>query len=442
MTRKEAIELAEKETKEKVVGGIEYRQCYVFNTNVSIVSATTCGFYLNKESGKCGWINYGDEVLDNEGKNLVDFSEMIDIFDDISTNSNKESKRRGKDMSKQGVKENLRKAASKAAKGTQAAINKTVEVSEKTKRAIMRKMDVNGDGHVDSTDIILMAMQVKGVRISREQFLRKELSLKYTEDVVNKAIETTPAQAGITNEEVDRIADEVIKFERNAVSGISAALGAPGGVAMVATIPADIAQYYGYMLRAAQKLMYLYGFPELIESEGDVNLDTGTINSLTACLAVMNGVAGANNFIKGMSKALAVGVEKKLLNAALTKGAIYPLVKNTAKWFGVKMTKDVFAGFFKKAIPVVGGVIGGGLTFATFKPCCYRLKDALMDTMLSNPENHVATEEENAVFEAIKKGVVIDLDADDIRPIEEPDEEDELKEDDFEPISSWNHTEE
>ena len=26
------------------------------------------------------------------------------------------------------------------------------------------------------------------------------------------------------------------------------------------------------------------------------------------------------------------------------------------------MTKEVFAGFFKKAIPVVGGVIGGGIT--------------------------------------------------------------------------------
>jgi len=40
------------------------------------------------------------------------------------------------------------------------------------------------------------------------------------------------------------------------------------------------------------------------------------------------------------------------------------------KWFGVKMTKEVFAGFFKKAIPVVGGVIGGGITFLAFKPCC------------------------------------------------------------------------
>ena len=38
------------------------------------------------------------------------------------------------------------------------------------------------------------------------------------------------------------------------------------------------------------------------------------------------------------------------------------------------MTKEVFAGFFKKAIPVVGGVVGGGLTFVSFKPCCDKLR--------------------------------------------------------------------
>ena len=30
------------------------------------------------------------------------------------------------------------------------------------------------------------------------------------------------------------------------------------------------------------------------------------------------------------------------------------------------MTKEVFAGFFKKAIPVVGGVIGAGLVYAVY----------------------------------------------------------------------------
>ena len=69
------------------------------------------------------------------------------------------------------------------------------------------------------------------------------------------------------------------------------------------------------------------------------------------------------------------------------------------------MTKEVFAGFFKRGIPVVGGVIGGGITYASFKPCCYRLKDALKDTKLSNP-NHQSTEEENEIFQEIEMAVI------------------------------------
>ena len=69
----------------------------------------------------------------------------------------------------------------------------------------------------------------------------------------------------------------------------------------------------------------------------------------------------------------------------MTKGTIYPIVRAVAKWFNVRMTKEIFAGFFKKSIPVVGGVIGGGITYATFKPCCERLQKTLKETRLSNP---------------------------------------------------------
>ena len=64
------------------------------------------------------------------------------------------------------------------------------------------------------------------------------------------------------------------------------------------------------------------------------------------------------------------------------------------------MTKQVFAEFFKKAIPVVGGVIGGGITYLSFKPCCDKLRSTLQDTLLSNP-NHHATEEEKNMENAI-----------------------------------------
>lgn len=57
------------------------------------------------------------------------------------------------------------------------------------------------------------------------------------------------------------------------------------------------------------------------------------------------------------------------------------------------MTKQLFAGVIKKAIPLVGGVIGGGITFVAFKPCCDKLRATLQDTMLSNP-HYCPTKEE------------------------------------------------
>lgn len=162
---------------------------------------------------------------------------------------------------------------------------------------------------------------------------------------IDDAVACNPLHVNIPSDVIDSIAGEVIKYERNCVSGISTALGMPGGVAMVASIPADIAQYYGYLLRATQKLMYLHGFPEIDTTEKGQTFDSETLNILIICMGVMYGAAGASNALKVMAKALASGVEKQLPRRALTKGTIYPIVKSVAKWFSVKMTKEVFAGF-------------------------------------------------------------------------------------------------
>ncbi len=267
---------------------------------------------------------------------------------------------------------------------------KSKEMAVKSKEAVVNAVDQNGNGEIDIEDIIIMGLRIPGIRIIRSDFLRKELFKHYPQDVIDDVIANNPAHAQIPIKEIDKIADEVIKFERNCVSGISAALGAPGGVAIVATIPADIAQYYGYMLRVTQKLLYLYGFPEIDTEEKGQKFDSETMNILILCLGAMYGVAGANKALQVMAKSLAVGVERKLLNTALTKGAIFPIVKNVMKWFNVRLTRAMFAGFFKKVIPVVGGVIGGGITFISFKPCCDKLKASLQDTLLSNPNHNVS----------------------------------------------------
>lgn len=292
----------------------------------------------------------------------------------------------------------LGKAVSKAADdiGHAAAsvAHKTKAMAVKSQEAVLGAIDQNGDGEINIEDVIIMGLKVPGIRISRADFLRKEFQKKFPKAVIDDAVAYNPLHANIPSDVIDSIAEEVIKYERNCVSGISTALGMPGGVAMVASIPADIAQYYGYLLRATQKLMYLYGFPEIDTTEKGQTFDSETLNILIICMGVMYGAAGASNALKVMAKALASGVEKQLLRRALTKGTIYPIVKSVAKWFSVKMTKEVFAGFFKKAIPIVGGVIGGGITYLSFKPCCDKLKSSLQDTMLSNPNYHPSKEDD------------------------------------------------
>lgn len=261
--------------------------------------------------------------------------------------------------------------------------NKASEKIDITKEQLVKTLDQNGDNQVTIEDIIIMGLKIPGIKVNRAEFLKKEFIKYYPEEVISNIIIYNPSYESIPLETINKIADDVIQYERLCVSGISAALSVPGGITMVATLPTDIAQYYGYMLRATQKLLYLYGFPE-IDINDEILLDSSTINTLIICMGVMYGVAGANSALKSMAKALAKGVEKKLINTALTKGTIYPIVKSVAKWFNVRMTKEVFAGFFKKTIPVVGGVIGGGITYLTFKPCCEKLKTTLQDTYLCN----------------------------------------------------------
>lgn len=272
------------------------------------------------------------------------------------------------------------------------AVSKGKDIVFDSKDKVFDALDINKDGRVDTEDIIVLGLRIPGVHIDREEFLRKQFMKNYANDVIQDAVKFNPAHAGITVEEIDNIADQVIQYERNCVSGISLALGAPGGVAMVATLPTDIAQYYGYMLRAIQKLLYLYGFPE-INVENGVNIDDETMNLITLCLGVMYGVEGSVASIKILSNALGKGVEKKLLQKALTKGTSYPIVKKISRWFSVCMTKQVFAGFFRKAIPVVGGVVGGGITYLSFKPCCDNLKKSLQDTALCNPSSRKSFDE-------------------------------------------------
>lgn len=176
--------------------------------------------------------------------------------------------------------------------------------------------------------IIAAAIQLPGVKVNRENFL---LNTFKDESVTtrNRILEQGPVKAGIGRRKLERLAEQIINTRTIASSTASFAAGLPGGFAMAATIPADTLQFFG--------------------------------------------VSGASAAVRVVSSALGKQALKKLPQMALTKTFYYPIVKSIAKAVGVKMTKGLFAKGVSKAIPIVGGVVSGGITFVSMRPMGKRL---------------------------------------------------------------------
>lgn len=237
---------------------------------------------------------------------------------------------------------------------------------------------------VDFELVLKTAAGLPLVRIDRENYLRSALKKHYPMDMIDKAVEYNPAYAGIKVDCINKIAKASINYEATKVSGISFFSGLPGGLTMIGTIPADLTQYFGHVLRILQKLIYLYGWEELSSMDG--HIDDETTNILTLFVGVMFGVNGAATTITKISASAAQRASKVIAQKALTKGAIYPIVKKIAQVLGIRMTKEIFAKGVSKVIPVLGGFASGALTFATYKPMADKLRKHLADLPCADVE--------------------------------------------------------
>lgn len=246
------------------------------------------------------------------------------------------------------------------------------------------------------TQVLDAAAKLPGVRINRAAYLRAALKRHCTEEQIERAVAESPAAAGISIKVITAAANDSIVYETAKATTLSAAAGIPGGFAMFGTVPADLVQYFGHVLRMAQKLAYIYSWPDLFADDGD-GLDDATEGILTLFVGVMFGVQLAQTGVMKVSTVIAGQVLKKLPQKALTQGAIYPVVKRVAAYLGVSMTKQLFAGGIAKIIPVVGAVFSGGLTLATFLPMSKRLQRHLASLELTKPGHRV---EENEIIDA------------------------------------------
>lgn len=223
-----------------------------------------------------------------------------------------------------------------------------------------------------------MAMAIPFVKIDRVEFLRKELSPFCTPEQIQSAISGTPTKV-LTVSQVSKIANGCIKYHLTLVCSASALAGLPGGWAMAGAIPADIAQFYAHVFALTQKLLYIYGWPDLQNEEGKLTDEASQI--LTLFTGVMMGSQVASEAVKQLANAFAQQVAVRLPKQALAKYAIYNISKQVAKWIGVKLTKDSFSRGISKVIPLVGAPISAGLTYWTFKPMANKLKKYLDDEL-------------------------------------------------------------
>jgi len=223
--------------------------------------------------------------------------------------------------------------------------------------------------------VLKTSLMIPGVRVNRETYLRSQLKSKFSSEIVEKAIQTRPATAGISLTDIDSISFGSIGMHVIGVSSISFAAGLPGGWWMAATIPGDLAQFYWHALVLSQKLAYLYGWPSFFDKDDEI--DDETILRLTLFIGVMMGAAGANSIMVDLSKQFAGQIAKKLPQQALTKYGFYNLTKQVGKWIGVGITKQSFARGISKVIPIIGGGFSAALSAAIFIPMSNNLKNHL-----------------------------------------------------------------
>lgn len=265
-------------------------------------------------------------------------------------------------------------------------------------------------------EVITKAVQIPGVKVERRKFLAEQFATKTNnlEEILTKG----PIESGIKREDIMLLAKKLIVTRTSQSSIASFVAGIPGGLAMAATIPADILQFFGMALRLAQELSYLYGAEDLW-NDGKIDDDKVKKQLILYC-GVMFGVSSATSGVRILSTQLSKTALKKIPQKALTKTFWYPIIKKIANFIGINLTKKTFAQGVSKAIPVIGGFVSGGINFASMMPMANRLNNTLdkaifdysdeefnkdIEILINSEESDEIKEEDTSIGKNISNGI-------------------------------------
>ena len=264
---------------------------------------------------------------------------------------------------------NAASAATDFGESVSAAVNSTAS-------AYKEAVDEVRDSLPEFKDIVAQAARMPGVSVDRATYLSMALGRRRDQRIIQAAIKTTPAYAGISDRDIELAALKSIAKERRRTTLISAAAGIPGGAAMAATVPADLVQFWMHLLRVLQKLSYLYGWGDLVSLDGR-EPDGPKRAAVVLFLATMAGIEEADGALRSLAILRVSGAQESDLRAALLREPYSSAVAASSAALSTRLTTRLTGQVAEKAIPVVGGLISGKVSNASFNDMAKRLHKQL-----------------------------------------------------------------
>ena len=205
--------------------------------------------------------------------------------------------------------------------------------------------------------ILTTVLKMPGVKVDRIGFLRKELR-PYCNQSRLQMLGSVRPYTVVSEQVIDKLARQCVRRHTTLATATSTVVGLPGGLALAATMPADLTQYFFHVFVVSQKLAYLYGYPDLCDDEGELN-DVAT-DLLTIFMGVMMGAPVAEKGLGELSKAVAESAVTRLPRVALTKTALVPIAAQLTKIIGSRLSKASLTKGVGRFIPVAGGTFSRG----------------------------------------------------------------------------------
>ena len=222
--------------------------------------------------------------------------------------------------------------------------------------------------------IIVTAVSSDILRVDRADFIREQMS-HCMPGIDRDAAEVISPRHVLDKRDFDRFVRKSVDYHMRLACLASAGAGLGGGWLLLGTIPADILQFYSHAIVLLQKMLYLYGWPQLTGRSGSMDDESRRI--VTLFLGEMMGAGIVSALAGEIAEAAVKQAAIRLPQNAAVQVAVDRALEYVIKTTGVKLSKDALGRGVSKVVPFIGAPVSAAITYRTFRVMASRLRRAL-----------------------------------------------------------------